>query len=248
MIGTDGWSESGTYVLLAQLDENDIRGSLNNFPDIFRMGIFLIVHIWNSSPRWSNFLRLQFICCTVPTTSGRPHGSPLVWACQWRSSQPVLSPQLSHNDSHWAYGITKSLKEQGLDYREGEKQFWCPSCSNSMWQGWNCGLAHCPGGNAFDSIWRVLVSSDGISSWTPLKLQHSNPNPLANQLWCVDFLTPTTSLIIPHRLSAFLESRMPFKNWCSIHARWSKSSLKHSISFCGIIFKFKTECYCVSFF
>ena len=29
---------------------------------------------------------------------------------------------------------------------------------------------------------------------------------------------------------------MPLKNWCSIHARWSKSSLKHSIRFCGIIF------------
>ena len=26
---------------------------------------------------------------------------------------------------------------------------------------------------------------------------------------------------------------MPPKNWCSIHARWSKSSLKHSIPFCG---------------
>ena len=27
---------------------------------------------------------------------------------------------------------------------------------------------------------------------------------------------------------------MPLKNCCSIHARWSKSSLKHSIRFCGI--------------
>ena len=27
---------------------------------------------------------------------------------------------------------------------------------------------------------------------------------------------------------------MPLKNWCSIHARWSKRSLKHSIRFCGI--------------
>ena len=31
--------------------------------------------------------------------------------------------------------------------------------------------------NATDPIWRVLASSLGISSWTPLKLQHSNPNP-----------------------------------------------------------------------
>ena len=79
-------------------------------------------------------------------------------------------------------------------------------------------------------------SSNWISSWTPLKPQHSNPNPLANQVWCIDFLTPPTPLIIPHRLSAFLESLMLLekKNWCSIHARWSKSSLKHSIRFCGI--------------
>ena len=105
---------------------------------------------------------------------------------------------------------------------------------------------HCPSGNATEPIWRVLASSLGISSWTPLKPQHSNPKPLANQLWCIDFLTPPTPLIIPHRLPAFLESLMPLKNWCSIHARWSKSSLKHSIRFCGIIFsKFKKEFYCL---
>ena len=81
---------------------------------------------------------------------------------------------------------------------------WCPSWSNSLWQGWSCGLMHCPGGNATDPIWRVLASSLGISPWTPLKPQHSNPNPnpLANQLLSIDFLTP---LIIPHRLRAFLD-------------------------------------------
>ena len=85
---------------------------------------------------------------------------------------------------------------------------------------------HCPAENATDPIWRVLASSDRISSWTPLKPQHSNPNPnpLANQLWCTDLLTPPTPLIIPHRLCAFLESLMPLKNWCSIHARWTKSN------------------------
>ena len=60
---------------------------------------------------------------------------------------------------------------------------------------------------------------------------------LANQLWCSDFLTPPTPLIIPHRLPAFLESLMPLKNWCSIHPRLSKSSLKNSIRFCGIFFQ-----------
>ena len=239
--------------------------------------------------------------------------------------------------------------EQGLDYRDSEELSWCPSWTNSQWQEWSCGLVHCPARNATDPIWRVLASSDWISfwtplklqhsipcwksvqwkpsacrscqccpkkgsskvcgwicsvwpswvwesqhastgnsvswslghssrssfhcmaffsslkrnvityhsskvqiaflaspnrisSWTPLKLQHSNPNPnlLAIQLWCIDFLTPPTPFIIPHRLPAFLESLMPLKNGCSIHARCSKSSLKHSIHFCGLFSEFKT--------
>ena len=126
--------------------------------------------------------------------------------------------------SHW---------EQSLDYRGAEELSWCPSLSNNPWQESSCGLVHCPGGNAADPIWRVLASSDGISCWIPLKPQHSNtnPNPLANQLWCIDFLTPPTPLIILHRFPAFLESLMSLKNWCSIHARWSKTRLKYSIRF-----------------
>ena len=50
----------------------------------------------------------------------------------------------------------------------------------------------------FEECWPLPKES------LPLKPQHSNPNPLANQLWCSDFLTPSTSLIIPHRLPAFL--------------------------------------------
>ena len=34
---------------------------------------------------------------------------------------------------------------------------------------------HCLCGNDSDPIWRVLDSSDGISSWTPLKPQHNIP-------------------------------------------------------------------------
>ena len=66
---------------------------------------------------------------------------------------------------------------------------------------------HFPGRNATDPIWRVLASSDGISSWTPLKPQHSNPNPnpLANQLWYIDFLT------LPH-LSSSLTDSLPSLN------------------------------------
>ena len=169
--------------------------------------LLLIIHTWNSSPLWSNLLRLQ-CTCTVPTTSGTQHGSPLVWAYQWPSSQSLSSLQLSHSDSLWAYGMNKSHRWQGLDYREAEEMSWCPSWSNSLWQGLSCELLHCPGGNAADSIWRVLASSDSISSWTPFKPQHSNPNPntkrLANPLWCIDFLTPPTPLIISHRLRASL--------------------------------------------
>ena len=98
-----------------------------------------------------------------------------------------------------------------MDYREAEEQSWFPSWSNSLWQGWSCRLVHCLGENATDPIWRVLASSDGISSWTPLKPQHSNPNPLANQLRCIDFLTPPTPLIIPHRL--FVKLLMGSHDW-----------------------------------
>ena len=207
-----------------------------SFQTFFVWALLLIEHTWNSSPFRSNLLRLQCTCCTPPTTSGRPHGSPLEWACQWPLSQPLSSPQLSHNDSLWAKGINKSHWGQGLDYREAEELSWCPSWSNSLWQG---------------RSW-ALASSDGISSRTPLKPQHrnlnTNCNPLANQLWCIDFLTPNTPLIISHRLPTFLESLIPLKNWCSISARWSKSSLKHSLRFCGLFPKFKTEFYCISFF
>ena len=150
-----------------------ILGSLNKFPDFFVWALLLIVLTWNSSPLRSNLLWLQ-CTCIVPITSGRSHGSPLVWACQWPSSQP-LSSQLSHNDSLWALGITKSHREQGLDYRKGEELSWYPSWSNSLWQGWSCGLVHCPAGNATEPIWRVLASSDGISYWTPLKPQNNIP-------------------------------------------------------------------------
>ena len=49
---------------------------------------------------------------------------------------------------------------------------------------------------------------------------------LANQIWCSDFLTPPTPLIIPHRLPAFLESLIPLKNSCSIHA-WCSTSIPY---------------------
>ena len=193
-----GTSQADVKFLL----QSNKRGSLNKFPDFFRMGTLLIVHKWNSSPLRSNLLSL--------------HRSKTFWKAPWKSSCVIVS-----------------------------MTFVTASFISSIVSKW---LVHCPGGNATDPIWRVLASSDGISSWTPLKPQHSypNPNPLVNELCCIDFVITPTPLIIPHRLSAFLESLMPL--WCSVHARWSKSILKYSIPFCGIFSKFKTEFYCISFF
>ena len=73
-----------------------------SFQTFFVWALLFIVHTWNSSPLRSNLLQLQYTCCIIPTTSGRPSGSPLVWACQWPSSQPLSPPQLFLNDSLWA--------------------------------------------------------------------------------------------------------------------------------------------------
>ena len=116
-----------------------------------------------------------------------------------------------------------------MDCREAEELSWCPSCSNSLWQGWSCWLVHCSGGNATDPIWRVLASSQGISSWSPLKPQHSNPNPLTNQLWSSDFLTPPTPLIIPS-LNLLCYSKT--------HARFMQDAPKAvwSIAYISVVF------------
>ena len=43
----------------------------------------------------------------------------------------------------------------------------------------------------------------------------------------------------PSQTPCILESLMLLKDWSSIHVRWSKSSLKHAIRFCGIFPSFK---------
>ena len=69
----------------------------------------------------------------------------------------------------------------------------------------------CPGGNATDPIWRVLASSLGISSWTPLKPQHSNPkanpNPSANS-------GVLTFLLLPHLSSSLTDSLPSLNHLC----------------------------------
>ena len=99
---------------------------------------------------------------------------------------------------------------------------------------------HCPGGNATDPISRVLASFDGISSWTPLKPQHSSPNPNPINSGVL------TSLLLP-RLSSSLTDSLPSLNLvCNskTDARFmqdgrSKSSLNYSIRFCDIFLSLK---------
>ena len=117
----------------------------------------------------------------------------------------VLLCERVNDNRHCLFHLLNYLKTIAFDFRKKPKVTGKKVCtiwmvrncrethlwSNSLWQGWSCGLVHCPGGNATGPIWRVLASSQGISSWTPLKPQHCNPNPnpLANQLWYIEFLT-----------------------------------------------------------
>ena len=73
---------------------------------------------------------------------------------------------------------------------------------------------------------------------------------LANQLWFIYFLTTPTPLIILYRLPAFLESLMPLKNWCSIHARWWNAvwSIPYASIECIFFLSLKQNFYCISFF
>ena len=135
----------------------------------------------------------------------KAHRSPIVWACQWPSSQSLSSPQSSHNDSLWASGITKSHRDQRLDYRRLRK------CLDA-----HLGQIVCDKDAVVD--WCIVLLEmplTGITSWTPLKPQHSNqnpnPNPLANQLRCIDFLT------LAHLSSSITDS--PWLPWISYAAQ-----------------------------
>ena len=59
-----------------------------SFQTFFVWALLLIINKWKSSPLRSNLLRLQFTWCNVPTTSGRPHGSPL---CQHVTASLISS-------------------------------------------------------------------------------------------------------------------------------------------------------------
>ena len=73
-----GFSEVKTVIFrlvsfIRRLVNLDGRTSFQTFSV---WALLLIVHTWNSNPLQSNLLRLQ-CTCTVSTTSGRLHGSPL---------------------------------------------------------------------------------------------------------------------------------------------------------------------------
>ena len=152
-----------------------MRGSWNKFPDFFVWALLLIVHTWNSSPLRGNLLQLQ--CTCLPFQQFLEGPTEVLWCEHVNDLRHSLFHLLNCliTTASELKGISKSHREQGLVYREAEELSWCPSWSNSLWQGWSCGLVHCPGENATDPICRVLASSDGISSWTLLKPQHSIP-------------------------------------------------------------------------
>ena len=75
--------------------------------------------------------------------------------------------------------------------------------------------------------WNLLFGQSTLMFWLPYS-SHNCHHP--SQTTCLPWISYAA------------------QNWCSIHARWSKSSLRHFIRFCGIIFsKFKTEFYLFQF-
>ena len=173
----------------------------------------------------------------------------------WKTSMEILLCLCVNDLRHSLFHLLNCLITTTSELREKPKvtgskvwtigrlrKSWCPSWSNSVWQGWSCGLVYYPGGNSSEPIWKVLASSDGISFWTPLKPQHSNRNPnhLAHQFLCIDFLTFPTPLISPHRLLWISYATQKIKPQ-------KQSEAFHTI-FVTFFSKFKTEFYCISFF
>ena len=91
----------------------------------FIWALLLIVNTWNSSPLRSNLLRLKWTCCTVPTTSSRPHGPysshtshhPSQTPClPWISyaAQSTLVYWCSYSFPHLSSSLTDSLPSLNL--------------------------------------------------------------------------------------------------------------------------------------
>ena len=126
---------------------------------------------------------------------------------------------------------------------------------------WNCLDVH---------LGQIVCDKDGVWDWwivlveMPLtQFEECWPLPTESLLelpWNLSIVTLTLTLcpincgvLTSH--NSHHPSKTPCLSWISyatqklIHARWSKSSLKHSTRFCRIIFsEFKIEFYCISFF
>ena len=84
--------------LIKKHRNRNLQVSLNKFPDFFRMGTYMIVHTWNSSALRSNPPPAAIHLLYHSNSFWKAHGSPLVWANQWPSSQPLSSPQFERSD------------------------------------------------------------------------------------------------------------------------------------------------------
>ena len=190
---------------------------------LFSYGYFkLIVHTWQLSVPYWIYISSELQCTNFYRFQQLLEGPIEVLLCERlndRSNGSLnLSPQLSHNDMQSdtleERYATKSHREQSLEtmQQEGvELSSDCPSWSNSLWQGWSCGLVHCPEWqNTTDPIWsQCCLSSLGIFSWeVPGKTSRIvtlTPRPYwpINSGVLTSLLLPHP-LIIPHRLYAFL--------------------------------------------
>ena len=188
-----------------------IRGSLNKFPDFFRMGTF----IDSTHETLVPFEVISSGCNALIVQFQQLRQGPM----------EVLLCEFVNDLRHSLFHLLNCLITRDSELREE------PKVTGS--KVWTIGTVR----NGLDThLGQIVCDKDGVVDWcivlletpltrfeecwplpteslpeTLLKPQNSNPNPLANQVWCIDFLTPPTPLIIPDRLPAFLESLMPLK-------------------------------------
>ena len=97
---------------------------------------------------------------------------------------------------------------------------------------------HCLGGNATDPVWRVLASSQGISSCISLKPQHSTLTPTLT-LWPNNYGV-LTSLLLPHFSSSLTDSLPSLNLLChsKTDARFMQDAPKAvwSIPYVSVVF------------
>ena len=102
---------------------------------------------------------------------------------------------------------------------------------------------HCPAGNATGPIWRVLASSDGISSWTLLKPQHNNPNPYSSHTSHHPSQTPCLPWICYDTQKLILDScKMLQKQSEAFHTFLWHFSKQNSIAYCSSKVSLRSDC------